>query len=211
MTFSPPCDDPFQWASVWLAFAMRLRFCWTIWKTCIWRILSLWLFKMEKWSLQLSQLSGTQMVSHGVQTWGTHNENLCPKLEFSRTEVRKFPQLAGFHQWMIAEAEAGHITRQELVSMIPTLLMDVKSHHAVLDMCAAPGKDSKFLLENKLLNFFPYLIKVQKRPKLLKPFTWMLVTAKFQVVSALQMMRITHAATCLFIRRSDSTRPVVWL
>ena len=27
---------------------------------------------------------------------------------------------------MVSEAEAGHITRQELVSMIPTLLMDVK-------------------------------------------------------------------------------------
>ena len=65
----------------------------------------------------------------------------------SRTEVRKFPQLAGFHQWMIAEAEAGHITRQELVSMIPTLLMDVKSHHAVLDMCAAPGSKTSQIIE----------------------------------------------------------------
>ena len=69
------------------------------------------------------------------------------KKKISRTEVRKFPQLAGFHQWMIAEAEAGHITRQELVSMIPTLLMDVKSHHAVLDMCAAPGSKTSQIIE----------------------------------------------------------------
>ena len=48
---------------------------------------------------------------------------------------------------MIAEAEAGHITRQELVSMIPTLLLDVESHHAVLDMCAAPGSKTSQIIE----------------------------------------------------------------
>lgn len=74
-------------------------------------------------------------------------DGLAWRTNLSRTEVRKFPQLAGFHQWMIAEAEAGHITRQELVSMIPTLLMDVKSHHAVLDMCAAPGSKTSQIIE----------------------------------------------------------------
>ena len=74
-------------------------------------------------------------------------DGLAWKTNLSRTEVRKFPQLAGFHQWMVAEAEAGHITRQELVSMIPTLLLDVKSHHAVLDMCAAPGSKTSQIIE----------------------------------------------------------------
>ena len=59
-------------------------------------------------------------------------DELAWKTNLSRTELRKFSQLAGFHQWLISEAESGHVTRQELVSMIPTLLMDVKSHHAVL-------------------------------------------------------------------------------
>ena len=43
--------------------------------------------------------------------------------------------------------EVGAITRQEAVSMIPPLLLDVKSSHRVLDMCAAPGSKTFQLLE----------------------------------------------------------------
>ena len=35
--------------------------------------------------------------------------------------------------------DAGLISRQELVSMIPPLLLDVQSTDIVFDMCAAPG------------------------------------------------------------------------
>jgi len=72
---------------------------------------------------------------------------LAWRTNLNRTELRKFRQLAGFHQWLISEAESGHVTRQELVSMIPTLLLDVKSHHAVLDMCAAPGSKTSQIIE----------------------------------------------------------------
>jgi len=72
---------------------------------------------------------------------------LAWKTNLSRQELRKFPQLSGFHQWMIAEGESGHVTRQELVSMIPTLLLDIKSHCAVLDMCAAPGSKTSQIIE----------------------------------------------------------------
>jgi len=74
-------------------------------------------------------------------------DQLAWKTNLNRTELRKFTQLAGFHQWLISEAESGHVTRQELVSMIPTLLLDVKSHHAVLDMCAAPGSKTSQIIE----------------------------------------------------------------
>lgn len=72
---------------------------------------------------------------------------LAWKTNLSRQELRKFPKLSGFHQWMIAEGESGHVTRQELVSMIPTLLLDIKSHCAVLDMCAAPGSKTSQIIE----------------------------------------------------------------
>ena len=42
---------------------------------------------------------------------------------------------------------AGNISRQEAVSMIPPLVLDVQSHHRVLDMCAAPGSKTVQLLE----------------------------------------------------------------
>ena len=41
----------------------------------------------------------------------------------------------------------GNISRQEVVSMIPPLLMDVKPGMTVLDMCAAPGSKAAQLIE----------------------------------------------------------------
>ena len=43
--------------------------------------------------------------------------------------------------------EGGHITRQEAVSMIPPLLLDVKPHHRVMDLCAAPGSKTAQIIE----------------------------------------------------------------
>ena len=48
---------------------------------------------------------------------------------------------------IFASQEGGHITRQEAVSMIPPLLMDVKPHHRVLDLCAAPGSKTAQIIE----------------------------------------------------------------
>jgi len=39
------------------------------------------------------------------------------------------------HKLVIAENEAGAITRQEAVSMIPPLLLDVQPHHRVSQKC----------------------------------------------------------------------------
>ena len=41
----------------------------------------------------------------------------------------------------------GNISRQETVSMIPPLVLDVQPHHKVLDMCAAPGSKTAQLIE----------------------------------------------------------------
>lgn len=51
------------------------------------------------------------------------------------------------HQFLVSETETGYISRQEAVSMIPPLLMDIRSHHAVLDLCAAPGSKAAQLVE----------------------------------------------------------------
>lgn len=44
----------------------------------------------------------------------------CPK-----RKLRKIPELAVFHKWLIGESEIGTITRQEAVSMIPPLMLQV--------------------------------------------------------------------------------------
>ena len=48
--------------------------------------------------------------------------------------------------FMYHENELGNISRQELVSQIPEILLDVQSHHKVLDMCASPGSKTKQVL-----------------------------------------------------------------
>ncbi|PHH91180.1 hypothetical protein CDD83_1415 [Cordyceps sp. RAO-2017] len=61
--------------------------------------------------------------------------------------VRKFPPFAAFQKFLVSETSVGNISRQEVVSMIPPLLMDLRPGMTVLDMCAAPGSKSAQLIE----------------------------------------------------------------
>lgn len=72
---------------------------------------------------------------------------LAWQLDFTRTQLRKIDRLKALHEFMKRESDVGSITRQEAVSMVPPLFMDVQSHHRVLDMCAAPGSKTAQLLE----------------------------------------------------------------
>uniref|UniRef100_K3WGW8 SAM-dependent MTase RsmB/NOP-type domain-containing protein n=1 Tax=Globisporangium ultimum (strain ATCC 200006 / CBS 805.95 / DAOM BR144) TaxID=431595 RepID=K3WGW8_GLOUD len=65
-----------------------------------------------------------------------------------RRKVRKLPILAEFQKWLVELTLSGATTRQEAVSMIPPLILDVQPHHKVLDMCAAPGSKTSQLLES---------------------------------------------------------------
>lgn len=64
-----------------------------------------------------------------------------------RHAIRKHPRLKALHAWMKEQQDCGHLTRQETVSMIPPVVLNVQSHHQVLDMCAAPGSKTSQLLE----------------------------------------------------------------
>ncbi|RBR07931.1 uncharacterized protein FIESC28_10445 [Fusarium coffeatum] len=61
--------------------------------------------------------------------------------------VRKFPPFAAFQKFLVSETSVGNISRQEVVSMIPPMLMDLRPGMTVLDMCAAPGSKAAQLLE----------------------------------------------------------------
>ncbi|KAJ1843398.1 tRNA (cytosine-5-)-methyltransferase ncl1, partial [Coemansia sp. RSA 2703] len=64
-----------------------------------------------------------------------------------RIALKKSAELSKFHSFLVTETEVGNISRQEAVSMVPPLLLDVQPQHFVLDMCAAPGSKTAQLVE----------------------------------------------------------------
>uniref|UniRef100_A0A453HAK5 SAM-dependent MTase RsmB/NOP-type domain-containing protein n=1 Tax=Aegilops tauschii subsp. strangulata TaxID=200361 RepID=A0A453HAK5_AEGTS len=73
--------------------------------------------------------------------------NLAWHLNLSRKQLRKNPALESFHEFLKHESEVGNVTRQEAVSMVPPLFLNVQAGHHILDMCAAPGSKTFQLLE----------------------------------------------------------------
>jgi multisite-specific tRNA:(cytosine-C5)-methyltransferase len=61
--------------------------------------------------------------------------------------VRRYAPFSAFQKYLVSETSVGNISRQEVVSMIPPLLMDISPGMTVLDMCAAPGSKAAQLLE----------------------------------------------------------------
>lgn len=74
-------------------------------------------------------------------------DNLAWQLNLTRRNIRRSEAYWQLHQFLISETETGNISRQEAVSMIPPLVLDVQPHHKVLDMCAAPGSKTAQLIE----------------------------------------------------------------
>lgn len=99
-------------------------------------------------------------------TW--YPDRMAWQLNLSRKDIRREEAYFKLHNFLISETDSGNIccdlmfsnnlnldmflfqgniSRQETVSMIPTLVLDVQSHHKVLDMCAAPGSKTAQLIE----------------------------------------------------------------
>lgn len=84
----------------------------------------------------LIQLSDTKCYLAGdackpPQAMPWYPNQLAWHMSFSRGDLRKMPVLAQLHEFMKRENDAGSITRQEAVSMVPPLFMDVQPHHTV--------------------------------------------------------------------------------
>jgi len=65
----------------------------------------------------------------------------------TKKDIRKVKGLEEFHKFLVAQTDNGNISRQEAVSMIPPFFLDVKPHHRVIDMCAAPGSKTAQITE----------------------------------------------------------------
>lgn len=83
-----------------------------------------------------------------IATMPWYPDNKGFQWSVERRKVRKLPLLAEFQKWLVELTNSGATTRQEAVSMIPPLILNVEPHHRVLDMCAAPGSKTSQLLES---------------------------------------------------------------
>ncbi|KAL3355377.1 hypothetical protein AABB24_019446 [Solanum stoloniferum] len=96
-------------------------------------------------SLQAEGVDGSEV--EGIKPLPWYPENLAWQSNFSRNQLRKNQILERFHEFLKLQNEIGNITRQEAVSMVPPLFLDVRPDHFALDMCAAPGSKTFQLLE----------------------------------------------------------------
>jgi 16S rRNA C967 or C1407 C5-methylase (RsmB/RsmF family) len=76
-----------------------------------------------------AQLSAEELEAPRPLPW--YPDNLAWQMSFSRAQLRKLPILEAIHEFIKRENEAGSITRQEAVSMVPPLFLDVQPHHKV--------------------------------------------------------------------------------
>ncbi|KAK5126129.1 hypothetical protein LTR85_011484 [Meristemomyces frigidus] len=74
-------------------------------------------------------------------------EGLAYSMTTPKNVIRKYEPFKEFQKFLVSETGVGNISRQEQVSMIPPLVMDIRPEHTVLDLCAAPGSKSAQLIE----------------------------------------------------------------
>ncbi|KAI5405517.1 hypothetical protein KIW84_052343 [Lathyrus oleraceus] len=101
-------------------------------------------------ALQAIALEGDEEDAIRPLPW--YPENLAWHSNFSRMQLRKNQSLKEFHEFLKLENEIGNITRQEAVSMVPPLFLDVHSNHIVLDMCAVELSNIK----PTIINLIPH-------------------------------------------------------
>lgn len=81
------------------------------------------------------------------QSLSWYEDDLGWQVDATRRQIRKIPQIAALKRYLMMLDANGFINRQEVVSMVPPLLLGVESHHIVLDMCAAPGSKTSQLVD----------------------------------------------------------------
>ncbi|OQS02925.1 tRNA (cytosine-5-)-methyltransferase, partial [Thraustotheca clavata] len=70
----------------------------------------------------------------------------CGRTAFSKS-AHQFDEVRDFHACLLKHTEFGNIDRQEAVSMLPVLLLNVKPGLKILDMCASPGSKTTQIID----------------------------------------------------------------
>jgi len=94
---------------------------------------------------KIEHYDGTKVEAPMPVPW--YPDDLAWWMTTPKNVVRRYPPFSAFQKYLVSETSVGNISRQEVVSMIPPLLMDIEPGMTVLDMCAAPGSKAAQLLE----------------------------------------------------------------
>ncbi|GJY06085.1 hypothetical protein Tco_0373139 [Tanacetum coccineum] len=81
-------------------------------------------------SLQSEVTDGND--TEGIKSLSWYPDSFAWQSSISRMQLRKYKSLERFHEFLKQENEIGNITRQEAVSMVPPLFLDVHKDHFVL-------------------------------------------------------------------------------
>ena len=84
-------------------------------------------------------------VENQIQEMGAERIEWCPNAWIMPWVRGEIP--SEHRSLFISLHETGRITRQEAVSMIPSILLDLNKEDVVLDMCASPGSKSTHIAE----------------------------------------------------------------
>lgn len=90
---------------------------------------------------------GTDLNNINLSKVDWYPSKLIYSLNASRAGFRKNKGLKLFHKTIQNAGEAGLLSRQEVVSMIPPYLLEVEAGDLVLDVCAAPGSKTGQIME----------------------------------------------------------------
>ena len=74
-------------------------------------------------------------------------QDLVYELLMPKELLKKHKGLKTIHKIIDGSKDAGLLTRQEIVSMMPPILSDIQADHSVFDMCAAPGSKTAQMVE----------------------------------------------------------------
>jgi 16S rRNA C967 or C1407 C5-methylase (RsmB/RsmF family) len=74
-------------------------------------------------------------------------DNLAWRVNLTKRQLKKEPAAKEIRDFMIHRDSQGQINRQEIVSMIPPLLLDVQPGQVIWDACAAPGSKTAQIID----------------------------------------------------------------
>ena len=106
--------------------------------------------KEEDGAKKLQERHIVDFASITLKKINWYPDGLAFEINLTRDLIRKNPGLKKLQKLINNCSDAGLLTRQELVSMLPPLFLDVQDTDMVLDMCAAPGSKTSQMIESQL-------------------------------------------------------------